>query len=196
MSKDNRTCLFFSVLVVESFSSWAGVTLMSFVGQNGLPKLVCLLVKKAFQNQSYLPNKGKKHLSQLFTNLNGLLEFSDDPPRDSAWAAARNTMLRAVPVPHSLQKPRHSLWSQLCSQWLPSSAGAAHGCFQPWSICHLNFAPQQWWVFSGGMPNPFGEYTSCKIGHELKFPWLNLVVCTLWELPSKCLLHLTAWIQR
>lgn len=34
--------------------------------------------------------------------------------RDFAWAAARNTMLRAVPVPHSLQKPRHSLWSQLC----------------------------------------------------------------------------------
>lgn len=68
--------------------------------QNGLPKLVCLLLKQSFPNRSYLSNKRtKEHLLQLLTTVRDLLEFLEDPPRGFAWAAARHTMLEAAPVP-------------------------------------------------------------------------------------------------
>lgn len=174
MSKDNRISLF-SALVVGSFSSWAGITLVSFMEQNGLPQISLLLVKQTFPNQSYLSNKWTRNLRILiitFDNYEGLSWVVEDPSRGFAWAAARHMMLKAVAVPQCLTVCKCP--SASCG---PSSAG-------------------QWWVFSGGLPSPFGEYTSCKIGHELEFPWLNFVACTLWELLSKCLLHLTSRIQR
>lgn len=100
------------------------------------------------------------------------LEFLEDPPRGFAWAAARHTMLKAAPVPHSLRLPQHKLWSCLCRSVVTRQCRSSVGLFPTFKYLPSRFCSTAVMSFLWRCAQPFcGIY----LLQNRTWTWVSLI---------------------